>query len=475
MNFCTFLISDKKIFLFILLLQCSWLFSQEPDSSSIYRISSVTIKGNKKTKERIITRELTRQVSDTITLGCIHQFKKRSQQNIFNTQLFIYDTIYPVINHVNKTVQLKIAVKERWYVWPVPLFEVQDRNFNTWWQTKDLFRINYGIALGFENFTGVKDRLVFLFQRGYTEKYGISYRLPYLNKAQTVGINFSYIFARNNEVTYKTQNNEPLFVRDYGKYLRKEHEGKVGFIYRPNLYEQSTVEVLVKNSSIQDTVAKLNSDYFGKDVKNITYGSLQYRYTFDNRDNKVYPLSGWAFDTWIYQDGFDFSDNAPINNLNITGSLRKHTHLYGRFYLANLAKARLMNVDKLSFNFNRALGWNDMVRGYEYYVMDGQRYFLTKNCLRFQLVKPRVYQNEGRFTIKQFNTIPYYLLLNVFFDAAYVEDRFYYKTNTLNNSWQYGYGVGIDFITYYDLVFRVEYSFNKLQQSGFFLHMTSGF
>jgi hypothetical protein len=35
--------------------------------------------------------------------------------------------------------------------------------------------------------------------------------------------------------------------------------------------------------------------------------------------------------------------------------------------------------------------------------------------------------------------------------------------------------VGLDFITYYDLVLRFEYSFNKMKESGFFIHMTSGF
>jgi len=445
------------------------------DSSLSYKIESIKIKGNKRTKDKIITRELSKQVNDTICLSSINKFKKRSEQNIFNTQLFIYDTIYPIIDHDKKTIQLKISVKERWYIWPVPVFEIQDRNFNTWWRTKDIFRINYGFALGLDNFTGVKDRLVLLFQRGYSEKYGFSYRIPYINKEQTLGFNMLYVYGRNNEVTYKTQDNIPLFVRQYNQYVRTEHEGKAGLAYRPNLYEQSTLELVVKNGSIKDTVVKLNPDYYGNNAQSITFGSLQYRYTFDNRDNKIYPLAGWAFDLWASQDGFQFSENSPVNNLNVSASVRKHSKLSKRIYMANLAKGRLMNVDNLSFNFNRALGYNDIVRGYEYYVIEGQKYFITKNCLRYQLIKPRFYQSPRLIGANQFNTIPYYALINIFFDAAYVEDKFYYQTNTLTNSWQYGYGVGLDFITYYDVVLRFEYSFNRQRQSGFFIHMTSGF
>ncbi len=475
MNFCISLISKTYLLPILFLFHFSLCYAQSIDSTAVYKIEEISIRGNKKTKNRIITRELSKTISDTITLYAIHLFKKRSEQNIFNTQLFIYDTIYPVINHVNKTIKLNIAVKERWYLWPVPVFEIQDRNFNSWWRTKDLFRINYGFALGLDNFTGVKDRLVFLFQRGYSEKYGFSYRMPYINKSQTVGFNMSYVFGRNNEVTFITQNNTTLFVRKYDQYLRSEHEGKAGMIYRPNLYEYNTLELVVKKASVNDTVVKLNPDFYGKNLKNITFASLQYRYTFDNRDNKLYPLRGWAFDAWIAQDGFNFSENSPITNLNVTTSLRKHSKIFKRVYLANMIKGRWMNVDYLPFNFNRALGYSDLVRGYEYYVMDGQKYFLTKNSLRYQIIKPRVFQSKNLIRIKQFNTIPYYAFINVFIDAAYVEDKFYYKTNSLNNSMQYGYGLGLDFITYYDVVLRFEYSFNKQNQSGFFIHVASGF
>jgi hypothetical protein len=107
--------------------------------------------------------------------------------------------------------------------------------------------------------------------------------------------------------------------------------------------------------------------------------------------------------------------------------------------------------------------------------MDGQNFLLNKNSLRYQLIKPRIYQSKSTWAIKQFNTIPYYAFVNLFFDLAYVEDKYYNKTNTFSNNWQYGYGVGFDFITYYDIVLRLEYSFNKQKQSGFFIHFTSGF
>jgi len=37
----------------------------------------------------------------------------------------------------------------------------------------------------------------------------------------------------------------------------------------------------------------------------------------------------------------------------------------------------------------------------------------------------------------------------------------------------YGYGSGVDVVLPYDFIMRVEYSFNALKQSGFFLHFTA--
>jgi hypothetical protein len=39
----------------------------------------------------------------------------------------------------------------------------------------------------------------------------------------------------------------------------------------------------------------------------------------------------------------------------------------------------------------------------------------------------------------------------------------------------FGYGTGLYIVAYYDIVFRVEYSFNGFGESGFFFHFGSPF
>lgn len=47
--------------------------------------------------------------------------------------------------------------------------------------------------------------------------------------------------------------------------------------------------------------------------------------------------------------------------------------------------------------------------------------------------------------------------------------------NTLEGNFLYGWGVGLDLVTYYDNIFRLEYTINKFGESGFFLHFGAPF
>lgn len=464
----------NRVFLVFFVFLVSFSFSQNNDSLRVtLRVSDFSVNGNKITKKNIITRELPFNVGDTLNLKYLDAIVLRSQQNVFNTQLFIYDSIRYTIDQ--NTIKFDIRVRERWYIIPSPIFEVQDRNFNSWWRTKDLFRINYGLALDWTNFTGHRDNFNIIIRRGYSERYGVSYSYPYLNKAQTIGMNFAYAYSRNNEVAYKTEDNILFFHRDYHKYMREQHEGKVGVSIRNHLYQRSSIELLYVQMQINDTIVNLNPDFFGNKRNTINYFSLQYRYTFDKRDNKPYPLKGWTIDILAEKDGLNFIYDESLNYLYAVGSARKYTPLSNRFYLANQLKCRYISTDYIPYYFNRALGYNnDFIRGYEYYVIDGQSFVLIKNSFRYKLIKQHIAEAKFLKRFPQFNTIPYSVYLNVNFDAAYVEDKFYGKKNPLNNSLQYGYGLGLDFVTYYDIVLRLEYSFNKQMQSGFFIHMSAG-
>lgn len=484
MSLCISLIFKRIYFfrLFVFSIACfvsSHLFSQTDSITAAtkkIKIETIIVSGNKKTNTKIILRELVINQGDSTYISNLEYIKNRSQQNLINTSLFNFVTISDSINPQTQQCVLLIDVKERWYIWPQIIFEVQDRNFNQWWLSKDLFRINYGAALDFNNFTGNKDVLSLIARFGYTERLGFSYRIPYINKAQTIGLNVSYLRNRNNEINYKTENNQLLFYRDYHNYVRTENEAKIGITYRKNLYQRHNFEVEYNTVSINDTIKKINTEYFPDKKTFIEYISLQYRYVLDLRDNKPYPLKGWLAEIIAIKDGINLLKNETISNTYLVFDVRYFNELKPRFYLANEVEIRYTNIHNPTYYFNSALGWsNTFVRGYEYYVIDGQNYGLTKTSFKYQLINPRVIDLQQLKRLKKFNRIPYSIYVCAFGDAAYVNDDYFAKTNSLNNSVIFGYGLGVDLVTYYDNVVRMEYSFNKRFEHGFFLHFTAGF
>jgi len=112
-------------------------------------------------------------------------------------------------------------------------------------------------------------------------------------------------------------------------------------------------------------------------------------------------------------------------------------------------------------------GFNSMnIRGYELYAIDGQRLGVIKSNFKFEIIPRRVH-NISWIKTEKFSKVFYALYANLFFDMGYANDKLYYKNNPLTNQLLFGTGLGIDFITYYDLVFRFEFSVNKQGETGF--------
>ena len=70
---------------------------------------------------------------------------------------------------------------------------------------------------------------------------------------------------------------------------------------------------------------------------------------------------------------------------------------------------------------------------------------------------------------KTYAAIPFKFYLKAYGDVGYVYNKNNNKLNMLNNKMLYTGGIGLDIISIYDVVLRVEYSFNQLNQSGLFV------
>ena len=52
---------------------------------------------------------------------------------------------------------------------------------------------------------------------------------------------------------------------------------------------------------------------------------------------------------------------------------------------------------------------------------------------------------------------------------VYVSNETHINDHSMQNAFLFGTGIGLDFVTYYDKIIRIEYSFNKSWEKGIFV------
>lgn len=466
--------------------------------STFYVVRHFIITGNKVTKPYIIEREMMIQEGDTVSAAAINQLLESSKENILNTSLFNFVTLTyqpfadslvgsdssyyeitgrPVVRNFFP-VTITIDVKERWYTWPAPVFDVAEQNINTWWRNgHNLKRATYGFSLTRYNFRGRKETVALLCRFGYAQQFGAQYSIPYINRKESIGLTFTGLYTRFHEVYYKTAYNQLIYFKDKDRFVRKEISGSVKSVWRKGIYDRHSLELKYTNLWVRDTVIYFTPDYFTHQEDNrLEYFTLSYQYVRDHRDAKYYPLTGYLADLEITRHGFGILPGENISVTFIAASARKWFSPLPRIYAGAMVRVRYMIESDPPYYHQRALGFSTYVRGFEYYVVDGQTYVVAKSALRYQLLKPHVFTVKW-FPMEKFNTFHLAVYTGIFCDAGYVQDQTstVYDHNTLGNTWLTGYGAGIDLVTYYDLVFRIEYTFNNLGERGFFLHMGAAF
>jgi outer membrane protein assembly factor BamA len=179
---------------------------------SILVVKSICITGNKKTKEKILIRELPVKVGDQIYHSTLDSMLERCKQQLVNLGLFNVVRVTHT-QHEGES-EINIFVIERWYSWPIPIFQIADRNFNQWWIEKDLQRINYGIELAQFNLRGRNETLRLKIQNGFTRKVEATYTFPWIDRKQRLGLSFKVTYLGNREVWHTTVNNKLDIYRD---------------------------------------------------------------------------------------------------------------------------------------------------------------------------------------------------------------------------------------------------------------------
>ncbi len=435
-------------------------------------VRAVLVLGNKVTRERVVLRELTFREGDTLAQEVLAAAVRRSTENLLNTGLFNTVNLVPVPIGQGEVV-VQVHLNERWYLWPAPILEVGgDPNFNTWWLTRDLGRLNWGGYLYRYNARGMNETAYVLAQFGYTQRFAAKYRVPFLDRSGRWSLSVGGGYHQQREITVGTADNERIFFRPAEGHARIEWNMEAELGLRRAHDVRHAFRVGHRDARVVDSVAWSWPDHFNDGARRLAFITLGYTVIRDRRDSRVFPRTGRYAELRVDRLGLG-GPHAPDNTV-LYATVKEWWTPADRWTLAIGLRGRSTLGPPIPYFLQEGLGYAHYVRGYEYYVIDGQHFALGRFNALFTLLRPRI-QRLGFMPMEAFRTLHLALYINAFIDGGRVWDDRYAAANPLANTWMHGAGLGLDLVTSYDQVLRAESALNGRGELGFFLHFTQPF
>lgn len=450
-------------------------------SAQKLHVMSINPFGLEKTKPQAIFREMTFAPGDSLDLAKLDAILAVNQENLYNTQLFNEVKIEYEKDSAN--IWVRVLVKERWYIWPFPYATLEERNFNDWWKDKDLDRLAYGGGIQWSNFTGVGDYLYAFGQLGYSRRCSLIYFRPYIFPKARVDAHLGFYYVNFKEIGHSTIDGVLQWDRLKGQPMKRQFRAnldftrrfttrkrlKVGFLY--DYFLPADTAIMTDEDPIsRDSVASIYNNYLTTGLEREAYPSIFFRYTNDQRDIKSFPLKGYFFQVQGRQSGLPGWGTTRFFKGHV--SWAQHFPLGKRFNFAYGMRQQFLIGKNVPFFDKQFIGWDQDLRGYENYVIDGSWLNLTKAEFKYAIV-PRQMVHVEWLPFRRFRDFPVGVYLSVYGNAGFALDNTFSNQDTrFKQEMLNGYGIGMNFLFIYDLLLRFEVSRNHLGQTGIFLHST---
>ncbi len=444
-------------------------FMRAGDDSSIIIIADITIRGNKRTRPFIVDREIPFKQGDYMPGSQLDKKLILAQQQLMNTSLFTSVTVY-IHSLQGGLAFINIDVKERWYFFPLPYFKLVDRNFNQWWveQKASLNRVNYGIKFQQNNVSGRNDKLGINLITGYSRQVQLKYEQPYAFNSLKSGYSIAFSYANQRELNYATEYSKQVFYKQ-DKFVLQSLRAEAAYLYRPAIRTRHTFRVGYTRNEVSDTVVKLNPFYYPNGKNKVAYPEFSYTVQYANTDYNPYPTKGIIWDLSLIRKGL----NKDVDLTQLQYHINYAMPVSQKINLT-LQSAGILKVPfDQPYTNQQLFGYGDaFMRGLEYYVTDGVAGIMGRATIRTQLFSTILKTPPGS---KKDISIPFRLYLKAGVDGGYTYSR-NPGNSLLNNKFLYTEMFGADMVfVNYDIVFRFEYSFNQLGESGLFFHVRTDF
>ena len=433
-----------------------------PDLTQVL-VGTILFAGNAVTKERILRAELDFHEGDTLAVADLHARLEANRSRLFNLQLF--HSVVVQASCTGGRLLIVFGVQERWYTFPVPILSLADRNLRSWLDRSDRWRrVDYGVHLTRSNFRGRNEQIIANLQLGFNRKYELFYEAPGLGHYRRLGLGAGISFYQSHSLDYITQADRLIPLRADAGFPIQRFYATAGLRLRHTVQSLTALDVSYHREQISDSVNRYNPDYYqGRTQRE--YLSFSLTSTRNQRNTFAYPLTGQYAQATLTHRIFLDATTPSITTLRL--NYARYLALGHGFYYSLGLSGQVRLTRHLAYADSRALGYDDLVRGYDKYVIDGRHYGLLQQGVSYRLLRSQPIRLQNIDNPK-INTIPLALYLNIFADAGYVVAPSYFPQNQLPNHLLRAIGLGLHLVTYYDRVFTAEYTLNGLGQTGYF-------
>jgi outer membrane protein assembly factor BamA len=456
-----------------------------PDTldAAYIRITGVEISGNKLTRPGIIERELDFRVGDSLATyqhgkrvnfsdrifypGDSSELRLRmnySRENLINTKLFLTVNI-SLKKVVANQYLLLIDVTERHYWWLFPVAKLNAPNFNEWLRAPQWSDVSMGLFFSHNNLFGLSHQTSLVAYFGKSWAIALGYKIPWIGSGKKVGIIMTAGYANNYTVEYASVDNKRQML--YAPNSMQDVKVAAKLMLRPGLYNYGTIKLTGEYITISDSMFKLDSGYLSGNKKSNTSLSLYADYYYDSRNSHSYPLKGNMLRVFINKVGLGLV-SKDVDMFYYGIDFHFYQTIGRKWFIAEMIKAENAAGENAPYYYqlNMTHG-KDFIRGFDLYTLKGDQMYYCRNNIKYELIKPSLKKVKEGQEKNKFKAMQYAFYLNAFADAGYVVNKFN-DNNPYNNKFLFSWGLGIDFVTYYDLVIRFEYAFTSIGTNGFF-------
>ncbi|MBE0645373.1 MAG: BamA/TamA family outer membrane protein [Bacteroidetes bacterium] len=407
-------------------------------------INGFAVLGNETTRPEIILREISLKVGDTINVEEVEYAKSR----IYSLGLFNrVDISWPPLD----STILLIEVDERWFLYPVPIVNLVDRDWDKW---------NFGLGVKHENLRGRNEKLFVGGALGYNPWASISYGNPWV-----LGEDGRSAFFSETSAGYSSVENKSRASRGEGPNFREIHFAgfqTLGKRFSP--YHSVWMSAGYSYIEVTDKREGRTLSPGGID----RYITLSAGAQHDTRNLKEYPTSGIYAGAAIAKKGIGIGD---VDMMAYVLDMRVYKPLYKDVSLALRALTQLSSGPSIPNYEHFYYGFSERQRGHFEEEREGENLFGAFAELRIPIV-PQLYLYVPEVPIKQFRTWKLGLYGALFFDTGIAWNK---GDRPLIGRIPHGYGAGLHFLLPYGTVFRVDRAWDESGRGEWVLDVGAAF